>query len=88
MTIFFFYNPLFSLFVCINDRTKTDHGDVGRYVRESALINLKSILVVCSNFDANFEKHMDNSIAQTLKRCSDTVDKTRAVSLKDYWLLK
>lgn len=65
----------------MNDRTKTNHGDVGRYVREEALKNLKSVLFTCVNVDKQFEKHLDDSVSFVLKRCSDTVDKTRSVSL-------
>lgn len=74
-----FNSTFFSLFKCITDRTKTDHGDVGRYVREAALLNLKSALEATQEFDPNFEEHLDKSIAYVLQRCSDTVDKTRAV---------
>lgn len=44
-------------------------------------MNLKAVLQATSNVDKQFEAHLDKSIAFVLQRCSDTVDKTRAVSI-------
>jgi hypothetical protein len=49
---------------------------------------LKSVLQATHGVDQKFEEHLDKSVALVLQRCSDTVDKTRAVSNSTLTCLK
>jgi hypothetical protein len=69
----------FSLFKCINDKTKTQQGDVGRFVRSAALTSMKSILLICAEANELSEEYLVESVAFAIQRCSDNVDNTRLV---------